>query len=181
MPAQRSLCGQRAAAVFRPLAAVCTLLPLIASASLADGAAKTVSERQVEKQARNYSFAVAQLVKEHRGCLTSSARALVLLSAEPELTIAREAMAACYDYRDKFAALGKKYGLLPRTVEEWEAEEAQLLRFVIFEVIKQRGRWRWGASRLAGLDAAMCEAPNAALAGVHDFEPLVRRPMRSIF
>ena len=63
---------------------------------------------------------------------------MATITDEPAETVAKAAVAACYEDRDKFNALHKAYGLRESTIDEWEADENAGLKFVILEVIKHR-------------------------------------------
>ncbi len=105
----------------------------------------TPQERNSVKRFSSFTSELARLLREHAVCESTNARFLARMSSEPAETVAKAAIAACYSDRDKIAPLEKKFGLPPMTVEEreaseaeWEASEEKNMKFIIFEIIKQR-------------------------------------------
>jgi hypothetical protein len=100
--------------------------------------ALSTEEKRSLDRAKKYYRALAALANQHSNCVLGTARAMATITDEPAETVAKAAVAACYEDRDKFNALHKAYGLREATIDEWEADENADLKFVILEVIKQR-------------------------------------------
>lgn len=88
--------------------------------------------------AKRYYKSLAVLANKHSNCVLGSAKIMATTTDEPAETVAKAAVAACYEDRVKFNALHKAYGIRETTIDEWEADENAGLKFVILEVIKQR-------------------------------------------
>lgn len=85
-----------------------------------------------------FSKKLVAFVKRHTSCTSRHAKILALNSIEPAETIAKAAQASCYEDRDRLNKIYREFELPDLSVDEWEKQERESLKFIILEVIKQR-------------------------------------------